>query len=254
MINTKDRTVARVISAVVSSGVNIDTTGFSTYTGSGNCIINGWMQGAVIGGDNSKLASISSSSVMAQPSSTNRNDTFIQAGTGSSNLNLGKNWFWVQTTYLGSPVVSLGYGPFGYLDNQKMLCSSGGNYYYLWQGSPNSWFKSLDGGATFQMTSPICGIGLPSVGFSGNIIVVPGQPGNFFCGQGVNFGFEFPFPNGGVGRSTDDGVTWTFTSNFFYGYQVAVGAPKPGGGGYPAVYLSGILNHGEQLLHLSLRR
>jgi len=63
---------------------------------------------------------------------------------------------------------------------------------------------------------------------------VPGQAGHLFM-TGANVAFD----NGPFIRSTDGGVTWSAVANVSQVNAFGFGKAKPGGGGYPTVFIYG---------------
>ena len=61
---------------------------------------------------------------------------------------------------------------------------------------------------------------------------VPGQAGHLFC-TNANSG------NSALGRSIDSGRTWTGPTGVNGVLAIGFGKPKPGGGGYPTVFIAG---------------
>jgi hypothetical protein len=67
----------------------------------------------------------------------------------------------------------------------------------------------------------------------------PGRAGDLWIADGFS-GNPGSQPGGGsLHHSTNSGATWTTISNVVEPYSVGFGAPKPGGGGYPSVYIVG---------------
>jgi photosystem II stability/assembly factor-like uncharacterized protein len=67
-------------------------------------------------------------------------------------------------------------------------------------------------------------------GQASDIWIATGPSGNAGGDQGVY---------GNLYHSTDGGVTWTIIANVTEPYTIGFGAPRPGGSGYPAVFMAG---------------
>lgn len=125
--------------------------------------------------------------------------------------------------------------------NSQVLCADrvDPNTFYIinnGQGSGNTGggvWKSTDGGATWTKVSTSVLGGSNSVW--GSMKAVPGNPGQLFrsSGAGSSQGFE---------RSTDHGATWSFVTNVSEVWVFGFGMAKPGGGGYPTIYILGYLS------------
>lgn len=123
------------------------------------------------------------------------------------------------------------------------------NTFYLYNnnlaGSTASFYK-----LTFSAGVPTCvqtrtsaldTLGTDGANDLGNVQMkaVPGQAQNLFYTSGT----QSPL----VGtqkfwRSTDGGVTWSQVSGVFSVNSFGFGAAKPGGGGYPAIFVQGMVN------------
>lgn len=100
-------------------------------------------------------------------------------------------------------------------------------------------WASTDSGATWTQVSG--NIDLTSGSQLSNFTLksVPGNAGNLFFTPGVNTGAS-SFPSGvNFKRSTDGGATWTNVANVQDVFAFGFGAAKPGGSGYPAIYIYG---------------
>ena len=73
--------------------------------------------------------------------------------------------------------------------------------------------------------------------FNATMLAVPGQAGNLFYTSGQ----QAPLPGTPqiFHRSIDSGTTWTTVTNVTNVFAFGFGKAKPGGGGYPAIYIYG---------------
>ena len=80
-------------------------------------------------------------------------------------------------------------------------------------------------------------------GYNSSLQAVPGEAGNLFFSNGpVGCGGPLECPDDFY-RSTDGGSSWTAVPNVHEVIAFGFGAPKPGGSGYPAIYINSWVNH-----------
>lgn len=102
---------------------------------------------------------------------------------------------------------------------------------------------STDSGANF--TQVYFGSLTADDGFNAKLRAVPGNAGHLFFtgGQSGVPGDANPRSDTYFMRSTDAGVTWSQVPGMLEVYDFGFGKAKPGGGGYPAIYLAGFYNN-----------
>jgi photosystem II stability/assembly factor-like uncharacterized protein len=116
-------------------------------------------------------------------------------------------------------------------------------------------FYAYDAGAGLYSSSGGCGgtwtlVGPKYIdanssyeGYNSSLQAVPGEAGNLFFSNGpVGCGGALECPDDFY-RSIDGGSSWTAVPNVHEVIAFGFGAPKPGGSGYPAIYLNGWVNH-----------
>jgi hypothetical protein len=112
---------------------------------------------------------------------------------------------------------------------------------YISTNSGASWTKQFSG--SISGNSSWEGIQCPQLkavpNNAGQLFYTPGPIGQF-TGATITSPTAVPFS-----RSTNAGVTWTAVSNVRLVSTFGFGAPQPGGGGYPAVYIVGFVNQGS---------
>jgi len=110
-------------------------------------------------------------------------------------------------------------------------------YNYGPTGSAPGIYKSSDKGATWSHTYTRI---FPSGGttFNARLVAVPGNAGHLFFTNGQLSGGGRP-SSSPLQRSTDYGVTWRTVANVGEVWAIGFGKPKPSGGGYPAIFISG---------------
>jgi hypothetical protein len=116
-------------------------------------------------------------------------------------------------------------------------------------------FYAYDSGAGLYVSSGGCGGTWTKVysgyidanhaneGWNSSLQAVPGEAGNLFFSDGpVGCGGPVECPEDFY-RSTNGGSTWTGVPNVDEVVAFGFGAPKPGGSGYPAIYIVGWVNN-----------
>jgi hypothetical protein len=118
----------------------------------------------------------------------------------------------------------------------KFYAFGGGKFYY-----------STDKGATFTASAAT---GFPTTG--GHLTAVIGHEGDVWvtAGKQISGGATQCSPCG-LWHTTDGGVTFTKLANVSFAAQVGLGMAKPGGSGYPAIFLFGQADSGILTIYRS---
>ena len=148
--------------------------------------------------------------------------------------NFGANTTWTGITLPG--VSSWAHFMEAFFWPTRVICADRVNantFYLLFNGI--GIFSSTNGGASWSLASSAISPGAPAQmkctpGQAGDIWIATGYGGNAGGGQGVY---------GNLYHSTDGGATWTTIAKVTEPYTIGFGAPKPGGSGYPAVFMVG---------------
>jgi hypothetical protein len=211
------------------------------YRATGSAITNNWTDISYGGGGVwPLLASTTPISVVAVA-----NGATARYGSSSDG---GTTWTWTDCLIGGVAlhIYSAGSG-FGTI---KIVDSDGyGNIYIYDYGAGShtpAFYKSTDGGQNFTLVSNPANIG--ALGTGGILRCVPGQPGHMFISAGRS-GAGYSLPPAYLLRTVDDGVTWDVFSTAngsgsgatYTVWGVAAGKAKPGGNGYPAIFITASL-------------
>jgi hypothetical protein len=126
-----------------------------------------------------------------------------------------------------------------YLNNKNVAADRIiANKFYLYNAITGLIYASTNSGATWTSvnTTPANIASTYSMRGGQNAAMksVPGNAGHLFM-TGANVAFD----NGPFIRSTDGGVTWSAVVNVSRVNAFGFGMPKPGGGGYPTVFIYG---------------
>jgi len=110
--------------------------------------------------------------------------------------------------------------------------------FYLYNHITGRVYASTDSGATWTAVNTTPTNIVTTYSFTGGqnsfMKSVPGNAGHLFM-SGANIQYQSP----ALIRSTDGGITWTAVSNVCCVNAIGFGKSKPGGGGYPAVFIYG---------------
>jgi photosystem II stability/assembly factor-like uncharacterized protein len=148
--------------------------------------------------------------------------------------NFGTNTTWTGITLPG--VSSWAHFMEAFFWPTRVICAdrvNGNTFYLLFNGI--GIFRSTNGGASWSRASSAISPGPPAQmkctpGRAGDIWIATGSGGNAGGDQGAY---------GNLYHSTDGGATWTTIANVTEPYTIGFGAPKPGGSGYPVVFMVG---------------
>ena len=102
-------------------------------------------------------------------------------------------------------------------------------------------YKSTDFGRTYSKNATSGNLGGGRIG--GQIVCIRGQANQLLQAGGNDFGNN---SSSSLMYSTNAGITWNAISGTYYIWQVAIGKAKPGGSGFPAVYVTGLLTNGGE--------
>lgn len=159
--------------------------------------------------------------------------------------NRGGAWTEV-TTSLCTGFADAAFG-FAYYLNRYILAADKSltNTFYVYNNNTPGWYKLAFSGGTPTCTKVHAGA-LDSLGFDGvsdgfnsKTRTVPGQSGNLF----YTSGFQSPIATSQpLWRSTDGGANWSQVSGVFSVQDIGFGKAKPGGSGYPAIFIYGFAN------------
>lgn len=106
-------------------------------------------------------------------------------------------------------------------------------------GTPGVW-RSTDSGANFTR---VYTTHFPTSGARESIRHVPGNSGHAFYTAGdVGTAPTNEPASTQFFRTTDQGATWTALANILEVHNFGFGMPKPGGGGYPTIFILGYLS------------
>jgi hypothetical protein len=113
-------------------------------------------------------------------------------------------------------------------------------YNYGPTGSAPGIYKSTDKGVTWSHPHTQT---FPSGGatFNARLVAVPGNAGHLFFTNGQLSGGGKPNLSP-LQRSTNYGATWTTVANVGEVWAIGFGKEKPGGGGYPAIFIAGYVS------------
>jgi hypothetical protein len=121
-----------------------------------------------------------------------------------------------------------------------------GSTFYAFNHQPTGGlYRSTDGGATFtRMFTGFINTDATTgdAGFNVKLKAVPGNAGHLFFsnGQSGGWGDVNPDPTDTFWKSTDGGATWAKpNANLLEVYDIGFGMAKPGGSGYPAIFVVG---------------
>jgi hypothetical protein len=117
----------------------------------------------------------------------------------------------------------------------RVICADrvqANTFYLLFNGI--GVFRSTNGGASWSLASSTISPGPPA-----QMKCTPGQAGDIWIATGTNGNAGNQGIYGKLYHSIDGGSRWTVVANVTEPYTIGFGAPKPGGSGYPAVYMVG---------------
>jgi hypothetical protein len=156
------------------------------------------------------------------------------SGFGSPFYTLDGGVTWAACNTSGA---SFGYGNNGWIKWTADQVAPG--VFYAMDNNTNNIYRSVNGGATFTQVG-VLPPGNPWAGYDVNwypqLISVPGNDGHLFFNPGI----QTDRTRGNIWRSTNRGATWTLLDNNLNCISsIGLGAPKPGGSGYPTLYVHG---------------
>ena len=209
-----------IVQYAFTSGGGVQNWNPITATG-----VNGWpsSQPASTG----MLASKTSSQLCAILNGVN-----ILYGTRS-----GSTWSWVNSTYLGNPVVGEGSFPIGKSRGTSIDNVNGTIYFYRY--GTRTLYISTDGGATFTSPGGVGG-GPTSGGVGCRATAAHGVPNHFFITNGYDGGGAQNPPNANLFFTNNGGASWS-TVLGDYIISACVCPTKPGSS-YPTIYVLGRLS------------
>ncbi|MGD0095117.1 MAG: Ig-like domain-containing protein [Terracidiphilus sp.] len=119
-----------------------------------------------------------------------------------------------------------------------------GGVFYAYNAGAGLYSSSGGCGGTWTLVHPgYIDANSSNEGYNSSLQAVPGEAGNLFFSNGpVGCGGPAECPDDFY-RSTNGGSTWTALPNVHEVIAFGFGAPKPGGSGYPAIYINGWVNH-----------
>jgi hypothetical protein len=202
--------------------------------------IDGGVTWTVFSGTPSDVASgVQAGGMMA--ASTPSNIMYIGGNNGNPYYTTDGGATWNLVTIAGISSGD-GYSSFsGALFNRQTLCSDrvDANTFYLYNsgtGAPGIYISTNSGVSWTQKKSGLFIAG--EVNANAWLKSVPGNSGHLFYSGGIQVGASHP-TTAAFYRSTDHGATWSTITNMNDVWAFGFGAPKPGGGGYPSIYVYG---------------